>query len=203
MSSSHVIPANEYRRERWRNGAGWTREICRSPSSGDWHWRLSIAEIEQDAEFSSFPGVDRELVLLRGAGLVLRFEEEGMQVLEPPHGRARFSGERRVRGELVDGPTHDFNLMWQRDRVDAQLWHRPLVGPMVIFIDPHATWAVYLISGQARFADDCGLPALAAGDTAILQAGESRARHVLDGGGEVLLIRLTPRGVPTSPFRLP
>ncbi len=194
-SHSHVIPANEYRRERWRNSAGWTREICKSPDSGGWHWRLSIAEIEQDAQFSSFPGVDRELVLLSGQGLTLRFDDGEVQALEPPHGRARFTGERGVRGELVDGSTHDFNLMWQRDRIDAQLWHRPLVGPMVIFIDPHATWAVYMLGGQARFADESGLPTLAAGDTAILQADDTRARYVLDGGGEVLLIRLTPTTV--------
>ncbi len=193
-STSHVIPANEYRRERWRNSAGWTREICKSPDMDDWDWRLSIAEIEQDAEFSAFPGVDRELVLLSGQGLTLRFGDGELQVLEPPHGRARFAGERAVRSELVDGPTHDFNLMWRRDRIDAQLWHRPLVGPMVIFIDPHATWAAHLIAGQARFADRSGLPALTAGDTAILRAGSMRARHVLEGGGEVLLIRLTPTG---------
>ncbi len=192
-STSHVNPANENRRERWRNSAGWTREICKSPDAEDWHWRLSIAEIEQDAQFSSFPGVDRELVLLSGPGLTLCFDDGETQALEPPHGRARFAGERGVRGELVNGPTHDFNLMWRRDRVDAQLWHRPLVGPMVIFIDPYATWAAYLIGGQARFADDSGLPPLAAGDTAVLQAGDVRARHVLDGGGEVLLIRLSPR----------
>lgn len=192
-STSHVIPANEYRRERWRNSAGWTREICKSPDADGWHWRLSIAEIEQDAQFSSFPGIDRELVLLSGQGLILRFGDGELQTLEPPHGRARFAGERDVRGELVDGPTHDFNLMWRRDRIDAQLWHRPLVGPMVIFIDPHATWVVYLMGGQARFADESGLPALATGDTAILQAGDTRARHVLDGGGEVLLIRMAPR----------
>jgi len=189
---SRVIPANEYRRERWRNSAGWTREICKSPDVGDWSWRLSIAEIEQDAQFSSFPGIDRELVLLSGHGLQLRFDDGELCTLEPPHGRARFAGERGVRGELVDGSTHDFNLMWQRDGIDAQLWHRPLVGPMVIFIDPGTTWAVYLMAGQARFADESGLPSLAAGDTAILQAGPLRSRHVLDGGGEALLIRITP-----------
>ncbi|MEJ7747262.1 MAG: HutD family protein [Luteimonas sp.] len=190
--ASRVIPANEYRRQRWRNSAGWTREICKSPDVDDWHWRLSIAEIEQDAQFSSFPGIDRELVLLSGRGLNLRFDHSELHHLEPPHGRARFAGERGVRGELVDGPTHDFNLMWRRDAIDAQLWHRPLVGPMVIFIDPHTTWAVYLMGGQARFADESGLPAMGAGDAAILQAGPTRSRHVLDGGGEALLIRLTP-----------
>lgn len=194
-AGSRVIPANEYRRERWRNGRGWTREIHAAipASGGSWTWRLSIAEIEQDAPFSLFPGVDRELVLLAGNGLRLRFDHGEVNELHPPHDRMRFPGESAVTGELIDGPTQDFNLMWQRDAIDAQLWHRPLVGPMVIFADPGTTWAVHLIAGQARFADDSGLPDLAAGDSALLQAGETRLRHVVDGGGEMLLAQLRPR----------
>lgn len=192
---SRVIPANEYRRERWRNGCGWTREIharaATHPHSG-WDWRLSIAEIEQDAPFSAFPGIDRELVLLAGNGLRLRFDDGQVHELLPPHGRLCFAGERAVRGELLDGPTQDFNLMWRRDAVDAQLWHRPLVGPMVVFAEPGTVWAIHLIAGQARFADDSGLPDLAAADTALLQADDTRLRHVLDGGGEALLIRFQP-----------
>lgn len=195
------IPANEYRRERWRNQFGWTREIVRMsrqneagldrPIPGeDWDWRLSIAEIERDAPFSAFPGIDRELVLLSGNGLRLRFDDGEVHELLPPHDKLRFAGERAVQGELLDGLTHDFNLMWRRDRVRAELWHRPLVGPMVIFAEPGQTWVVHLLSGQARFADDSGLPPLQAGDTAILAAGSARLRNVLEGGGEVLLVRV-------------
>ena len=193
-ATSRVIPANEYRRERWRNQLGWTREICRNGDGNAWDWRLSIAEIEQDAAFSCFPGIDRELVLLAGNGLRLRFDDGECIDLQPPHERHRFAGERSVTGELVDGPTHDFNLMWRRGRVEADLWHRPLVGPMVIFAEPHSTWVVHLLAGQARFADDSGLPALAAGDTALFAAGAARLRHVIDGRGEALLIRLTGAG---------
>ena len=190
---SRVVPANEYRRERWRNGAGWTREIAAEPEGGEGSWRLSIAEIEQDAPFSRFDGIDREIVLLSGNGVRLRFDDGNVHALEPPHGRLRFSGEAGVFGELIDGPTQDFNLMWRRDRIDAQLWHRPLVGPMVIFADAGTTWAVHLLAGRARFADNSGLPELEAGDTALLRAGDTRLRHVLDGGGEVLLAQLRPK----------
>lgn len=191
--SSRVIAAREYRRERWRNGLGWTREIHAGPGQGvDWNWRLSIAEIEQAADFSTFPGVDRELVLLGGNGLRLRFDDGQTQVLEPPHGRLRFAGERAVTAGLVDGATQDFNLMWRRDAIEARLWHRPLVGPMLVFAEPGSTWAVYLIAGQLRFADDSGLQDMASGDTALLQAGTTRLRHVLDGSGEALVIRLQP-----------
>jgi hypothetical protein len=193
LAHSRVVPANEYRRVRWRNGAGWTREIAAEPADGDWVWRLSIAEIEQDAPFSQFPGVDREIVLLSGNGVRLRFDDGSVHALEPPHGRLRFPGEADVQGELIDGPTTDFNLMWRREAMDAQLWHRPLVGPMVIFAEPGTTWAIHMLAGQARFADESGLPPLATGDSALLRAGESRLRHVLDGGGEVLLVQLRPR----------
>jgi uncharacterized protein len=190
--SSRIIPANTYRRERWRNGRGWTRESARSPGDDPWLWRLSIAEIEEDAPFSRFDGVDRELVLLSGNGLVLRFEDDGEHTLFPPRDRLRFAGERAVDGRLVDGPTQDFNLMWRRDAIDARLWHRPLVGPMVMFAAPDQVWSVHLIAGQARFADDSPLTTLAAGDTALLVGGDARRRFVLDGGGEVLVIRLEP-----------
>lgn len=195
LDQPRVLPSHLYRRERWKNQHGWTREIARWPPEGEWNWRMSIAEIEEDAPFSRFEGIERELVLLSGNGLRLRFGDGDACELMPPHDRLRFAGEREVHGELLDGPTQDFNLMWRRDTIDAQLWHRPLVGPMVMFVDPGSIWAVHLLAGQAHFSDTSGLPALAAGDTALLAApGAARERFVLDGGGEVLLVRLEQRG---------
>jgi uncharacterized protein len=186
-----LIPAHEYRRERWRNGLGWTREILRSPQTGeDWDWRLSIAEIECDGPFSSFPGIERELVLLHGHGVRLRFDDGDVRDVEPPHGRVRFAGERGVSGELIDGPTHDFNLMWRRDRIDAELWHRPLVGSMVLFVEPGERWAVHVLSGHALAIDGMNRISASSGDTFLLNAASERSRYALDGGGELLIIRL-------------
>lgn len=190
QAAAIVIPANEYRRERWKNGLGWTRQIVRVPDNEHWHWRLSIAEIEQDAPFSAFPGIDRELVLIRGNGLRLRFGGQRVVELVPPHGRLRFAGEEPVTGELVDGATHDFNLMWRRDRVQVELLHRPLVGPMLFFPEPGVTWAVHLLAGQAQFDEASGLPPLWSGDTAILTSRDGRTRFALQGGGELLAIRI-------------
>ena len=187
---SRIIAANEYRRERWKNGTGWTREIVRTPETGDWDWRLSIAEIEQDGPFSVFPGIDRELVLIRGNGLRLRFSDGEVHELQPPHARLRFAGEREVRSELLEGPTHDFNLMWRRDAMVAELLHRPLVGPMLFFTEPGVTWAIHLLAGQAQFDQASQLPPLWAGDTALLADGENRGRYALEGGGELLAIKL-------------
>lgn len=187
---SRVIPAVSYYRERWRNGLGWTREILRLPEQGDWQLRLSIAEIEQDAAFSAFPGVERELVLLQGEGLRLRFADGRCETLLPPYQRLRFAGEEDIAGELVDGVTQDFNLMWRRDALQAELLHRPLVGTMLFFTELQAAWAIHLLAGQAEFEGDA-LPPMSAGDTAWLGAGERR-RFALNGGGELLAIRVAP-----------
>jgi len=191
-AATRVIPSVEYRRERWRNGLGWTREILRVPDTGEWQVRLSVAEIEQDAAFSAFPGIERELVLLRGQGLRLRFADGAVHTLLPPHDRVRFAGEAEIHGELVDGLTHDFNLMWRRDALEAELLHRPLVGSMFFFTEPAVAWAIHLLAGQAQFDGDTDLPPMDAGDTAWLAAGP-RKRFALRGGGELLAIRLSAR----------
>jgi uncharacterized protein len=64
---------------------------------------------------------------------------------------------------------------------------------MVVFVEPDSTWAIHLIAGQARFADESGLPPMAAADTALLVgSGNARQRFVLDGGGDVLVMQLQP-----------
>lgn len=191
-----LIPANEYRRERWKNGLGWTREIFRSPPDAQsWDWRLSIAEVEKDGPFSSFQGVDRELVLLAGEGMRLRFDDGENVQLSPPHDRVRFAGERALFAELISGPTQDFNLMWRRGQVEASLLHRPLVGPMLFFAEPGVTWVVYVISGRAAFKDRLLPTVLEQGDTALVAAAADGGRRViLEGGGEVLLVRIELKG---------
>ena len=218
--NSQVIPATDYRRERWRNQLGWTRAILQLGNPESWALRLSIAEIEQDAAFSAFPGIDRELVLLHGNGMRLRFghadsnssgsggnsdsgardvgdgntngssRDRTCQLL-PPYQRVRFAGEETVTATLLDGPTQDFNLMWRRDTLHTELLHRPLVGTMLFFADPGSAWVVHLLTGQADFGRDADLPPLAAGDTAWLSASK-RTRYALDGGGELLAIRVSP-----------
>jgi hypothetical protein len=187
-----LIPSTEYRRERWKNGLGWTREVLRWPlDAEDWHWRISIAEVDKGGPFSSFPGVERELVLLSGEGMRLNFHDGESVELHPPHGGHRFAGERALEAELFGGPTHDFNLMWRRNRVEATVMHRPLVGPMLFFAEPGVRWAAYLLSGRAWIKDQLLPMVLEQGDTALLEpAPGDHRRLIIEGGGELLLVRV-------------
>lgn len=98
----------------WKNGGGITREIvCYPPgaTTESFDWRMSIAQIAADGPFSVFPGVDRVIMLLEGAGVRLR----GPQVdLDQPLQPFSFAGEAPIQAELIQGDCHDFNVMTRR-----------------------------------------------------------------------------------------
>lgn len=206
-----IVPANEYRRLRWRNGAGWTREIvcarvdptdrvrgrpCADfqAAAGDWDFRLSIAEIERDGAYSAYPGIDRQQVLLSGAGFELRWPDGRTLRAEPPRGRLAFAGEQAPECRLLAGPAQAFNVFTLRRRAGAQVLHRPLVGAMVFFPEPGVCWAAYLVGGRATIQDGGQVRHLEAGDTLMLRAGAGPDRAVLDGAGELLLVKIATAG---------
>lgn len=196
-----AIPSYEYCRQRWRNGRGWTREILRAPGE-DWAFRCSIAEIDEDGAFSSFPARRRLMVLLRGEGLDLHFGNGEVLALDPPHGRASYAGDAEVESRLRDGPCHALNLVHDPRRCEAELLHRPLVGPMVFFAEPEVSWLVHVLSGHAGRRRQGEAPLAQAGDSLLLLDDGEGGRLLLDGAGELLLIRLRalhPDAVPAAP----
>lgn len=189
FGNARHLPAHEYTRERWHNGAGWTRRILRLPGE-PWPLGLSVAEIDEPAPYSLLPGVEREQVLLSGDGLRLEFADGEVAGLLPPHQRIRFDGGREVRGIPLDGPpVRAFNVMWRPSALEVTVLHRPLVGGMFCFCDADTAWAMYLLGGTARVAS-AGIDfQLDGGDSAWL-ASAARQHFVVDGAGEALMIRV-------------
>lgn len=109
----------------WKNGAGITREIAVGPagaSAETFDWRISLAEVERDAPFSAFPGIDRCIVLLRGEGMLLRGAGgELVHRLDRRHEPYPFSGDLPLDATLLGGPSTDFNVMTRRGRCHAEV----------------------------------------------------------------------------------
>ncbi|MBN3727219.1 HutD/Ves family protein [Burkholderia sp. Ac-20379] len=108
----------------WKNGGGVTREIAAEPPGASldaFAWRVSVADVAQPGPFSRFPGIDRTLVLLSGAGMTLAAEGGGRTLLSEPLDRYAFDGELALSAELTDGPTRDFNLMTRRSAVTGRV----------------------------------------------------------------------------------
>jgi environmental stress-induced protein Ves len=108
----------------WQNGAGLTREIATGPAGAEasaFDWRISVAEVEGEAPFSAFPGVDRCIVLLRGMGLFLRAPDGGFAHRLERYEPLPFSGDQPLAATALGGPSTDFNVMTRRGRVQAKV----------------------------------------------------------------------------------
>lgn len=191
-----VIAANQARRVRWKNDGGWTTELARDPPEGEsFHWRVSIAEIEQDGPFSAFPGIDRELLLLDGSGIELDIDDAAPLRLAQRFERVRFAGEARVRCRLLAGPTRDFNVMVDRSRLHAETLARPLVGSMLIFAEPGTQWLIHVLAGQMSAKQDAQQVEVGTGGSLQLDfRSGTHARVALDGGGELVMVKFSTRG---------
>ncbi len=121
---SHHLKASDRKATPWRNGGGVTREVMAFPPGAGlagFDWRLSIAEVASDGPFSVFPGVDRTMGLLTGAGLRLTVGDAPPVDVTPDDPPIQFSGDVATAGTLIDGPISDFNLMIRRGVVDARM----------------------------------------------------------------------------------
>lgn len=119
------LPASGYRAMPWKNGQGITHEIAREPAPGttggdSFLWRLSIAEVAADGDFSLFAGIDRTISLIEGAGMELDFDEAPRKRIDRRFQPFDFSGDWHCRCRLLDGPIRDFNLMVDRARLKAE-----------------------------------------------------------------------------------
>jgi len=120
-----LLDLNETPKTPWKNGAGLMREIAIEPPGADlgaMDWKLSWAETIKDSHFSSFPSIDRSIVLLRGAGLRLRLIDEALNVtFDDPLHPFSFKGEARIHAELIGGPVENLSILLSRERYQASV----------------------------------------------------------------------------------
>jgi environmental stress-induced protein Ves len=121
----HFFERAQLRASPWKNGGGVTREIaCHPPSANmqDFDWRISIAHIARDGDFSVFAGVDRVITLLEGGGVHLSSADSSvLHALNTPLQPFAFSGDAAVHGRLLNGDCHDLNVMTRRSVCQAEV----------------------------------------------------------------------------------
>ncbi|WP_138945458.1 HutD family protein [Plantibacter sp. M259] len=196
-----LLPADRHRSYRWRNGLGTATEMAVESvglrtdggrDDGDAPaapgWTLSIATVESDVAFSSFPGVDRQLMALSAGGLGLVIDGEPVEL--DRWQVAAFDGASAVSSRGVVGPTLDLNLMVSRDRFRGSLEVGVVDGSRLVTTPPGATTFVVLLDGTVSAAgpglDRC---ALDVHDALRLEAGTLS----LTGDATIALARILPR----------
>ncbi|MEQ8814936.1 MAG: HutD family protein [Thalassobaculum sp.] len=188
-----ILRASQHRVMPWKNGGGSTTEIALAPEGAgldDFDWRISMAVVAADGPFSAFPGVDRTLAVLDGAGLVLHGLPGGPARLgraTPPFG---FPADADVAATLPDGPITDLNVMTRRGRFGGRVRRIVETGPVAVAADAAVT--LLLAETPCRLAVD-GLPPVELGrrDAVRLDGPIGRLALTADGGVEAYLVELT------------
>jgi environmental stress-induced protein Ves len=154
--SIRIIDSRTARQLPWKNGQGVTLELAIAPPDADlssFEWRISSARVASAGPFSHYPGIDRSLGLLSGAGLRLSLPEQINLDLDRHNPVLSFAGELDVQAELLDGPVQDFNLMSRRGRWRHRLEYQRLQGER--WLDCSDALFIYCIAGSPL---DCLLP---------------------------------------------
>lgn len=112
-----ILTKDQFQEMPWKNGGGITTELFREPQSGEFNIRLSRARVSRDGPFSSFPQIDRWLVILSGKGIILNDLIE----LTPSSAPFFFKGEDSISGKLISGEVIDFNVMIRRNYGEAEI----------------------------------------------------------------------------------
>jgi uncharacterized protein len=188
-----IIGPEQQPTQAWRNGGGQTREIHREGAEQSFLWRASLAHIESSGPFSSFPGYQRLSCLVDGGPLTLIPVSGVPMAVEPRLRPFAYSGEERLSSLLLGPFATVFNVIANSQILEAQLLPRPLVGSMVFFNEPGTDWLIYLLSGSANLRSASVQRPLGSQYAALLSSDGDGGRVVLDGGGEVILVKLSRR----------
>ena len=188
----------------WRNGRGFTLEIAREPKTGEnFAWRLSLADIARDGEFSAYPGYRRALVLVAGHRLHLRFRGHGSRVLVPARRGTRFEGDWKTRCAVPEGPCTDLSLIVSRGTaarprsvVRAPRMLR-LKSAARLVLRRNVYGALFVLEGTVAVAESIRARArtVRARDTLLLTPGPQRTlwlRSIGHSAAQLVLLRWRP-----------
>ncbi|MFG1358423.1 HutD/Ves family protein [Xanthobacter pseudotagetidis] len=188
-----IIRAADCRRMPWKNGGGVTVEIACFPEGaglGDFGWRVSSAVVAGAGPFSLFPGVERTLCVLAGAGLVLDFADGAEVRLDGASAPYAFPADVQVAGAPLGGPVTDLNIMTRRGRFAHKVRRWEGTGAARLEAGEGAFALAFVAAGTADVrlegAGD-GIP-LGAGDAALVSdaaamlvpSGEACRLHVVE-----------------------
>ncbi|MFJ9697559.1 HutD family protein [Kitasatospora sp. NPDC101183] len=161
-----VLRASERPASAWLNGGGVTREVAGFPAGAGldaFDWRVSLADVASAGPFSVFPGIDRVITLVEGAGMVLTVGGAEQRV-DAPYRPFAFPGDASTDCRLLGGPVVDFNVMTRRGRVEASV--DIATAPADVQVPTDGSALLVCLAGTARL----GEVELARYDAALLTA---------------------------------
>jgi len=150
----NIISPSQFKQIPWKNGKGITTELAISDGGtlNDFDWRISIASVVEDGDFSDFKGYWRNLVLLTGDGIELTHDNNQLDNLVTPLAVASFDGGCATSGKLIDSPITDFNIMHKMGVYNTEV--KTYTHTETIIINPSEFCFVYALNSSVNITDN-------------------------------------------------
>ncbi|MBY6059027.1 HutD family protein [Leisingera daeponensis] len=185
------LPAAGYETLPWKNGEGFTDEICLRPdgaSREDFALRISSAPILESGVFSAFPGAERVITLIEGSALDLRFATHTHRLL--PFRPYFFDTGLAPVGTPDGGPVRVVNVMaaraaWKVAGADL------LSAPALCDAGENGLIVLFAVSGEWHLRKADGTLALAPRDSALLEGAQPVP---VEGAGQMLAVQMQRAG---------
>jgi environmental stress-induced protein Ves len=118
-----IISPKQFKTVPWKNGLGETIEVAINEGGTLEHfdWRLSMASVVEDGQFSNFTGYTRNLVLIEGNGISLQHNDNEIDKLSNLLDVATFDGGNKTIGNLHAGDITDFNIITRTERIKTRV----------------------------------------------------------------------------------
>lgn len=178
-----TVKSRDRRSIPWSNRRGMTSEIARGTPghSGAPSWRLSVATLRENAEFSLLRDIDRVFTVVGKAGVTLHFADH--QLAATPLTPCSFAGEDRLFCEII-APTEAFNVMVERSSAVTSVTSLVVTEQASIISRTDSIVAVYVASGSGRL----DRRRVTSGDCVIGWGGDGDFR----GTARLLIVEIMP-----------
>jgi uncharacterized protein len=136
----------------WKNGAGIRRDVMQGryqADNVDTTWLISIADLNENAAFSIYPGISRWLTPITKGWMTLNFDDNGITMpveLTDESPVYNFSGESSVHCVLRDGPMKALNVMTSGDDAIVEMTKLQLIDSSWITLPSSQSGDVSLLT---------------------------------------------------------
>jgi uncharacterized protein len=189
----------------WKNGAGIRRDVAQGHAQIEGKeatWLVSIADLNEDAQFSNYPNITRWFAPITTGWITLNFLDGENKIpvelteISPAH---KFSGEAQVSCVLHDGPMKALNIMTSAENPDVSVQRLKLADTTWVTLPatPHGVISILFVSnGVCRVKSDTWSGPVAKFNTLINNTGVSETFEISPmDSTDILLatIKLTAR----------
>ncbi|MEZ0220029.1 HutD/Ves family protein [Tardiphaga sp. 1201_B9_N1_1] len=183
-----ILRAANYKVMPWKNGLGSTTEIAIFPANAkldDFDWRVSMAQVTSDGPFSSFPGIDRTLLVIDGAGIDLNVHGSASVRIDRSTIHS-FPGDQQTSATLIDGPITDLNVMSRRGIVSQHVRRINVMKRQDFIVSAQAF--LFVEHGTATVRSASTVDSLSAHDGLLVEQGSAPVAIESDATARVVII---------------